>query len=58
MLYKIGRALQVIGMLVLPIAIAGQATSSMTLGQMLLWTAVGIGIFGAGWLLQEMAGKK
>jgi hypothetical protein len=57
-MYQLGRALQLVGLLVLPIAIAGQATNSMTLGRMLTWAGVGVLIFGLGWLLQQAGGKK
>jgi hypothetical protein len=57
MRYKIGRALQLVAMLILPVAIAGQATEHLTLGQMLTWTAAGIVLFAAGWMLQDMGGR-
>lgn len=57
-MYSLGRLLQLIGLLILPIAIAGEASDSMTLGRMLMWAIVGIIVFGAGWMLQNAAGKK
>ncbi len=52
MLYKLGRVLQLIGLLLLPIAIAGEATESMSLGRMLMWASVGIVVFMMGRMLQ------
>ncbi len=58
MLVPIGRILQLIGLLILPIAIAGQATNAMSEGRMLMWAGVGVVIFGGGWMLQQSAGRK
>ena len=56
MLHKLGRFLQFIGLfIVLPLAIVGQALEHLTLGQMFLWTGVGIVIFYVGWHLQQSA---
>lgn len=58
MFYKLGRTLQLIGMIVLPIAIAGNLAPDQPLdlrGSLVL-SSVGILIFGVGWLLQQ-AGK-
>jgi hypothetical protein len=52
MLYKLGRFLQLVGLIILPIAIAGEATESMSLGRMLMWACIGIGIFLLGRMLQ------
>jgi hypothetical protein len=57
MLYKVGRFLQLLGLIVLPVAMAGEAAESMTLGRMLVWASVGIGLFMLGWLLQQGANK-
>jgi hypothetical protein len=54
MLYKLARFMQAIGLfIILPLAMAGQAADALTLGQMLLWAGVGIGVFSLGWLLQQ-----
>jgi len=54
MLYKLGRFLQFVGLFViLPVAIVGQAREDLTLGQMFVWTGVGIGVFYLGWNLQQ-----
>ena len=58
MLYNLGRFLQLAGLLVLPIAMAGEIAESMSLGRMLTWACVGIVIFFAGWMLQQSSGKK
>ena len=54
MLYKIGRFLQLAGMIILPVAAAGQALERMNLRDFLLVAGVGVGVFLLGWLLQEM----
>jgi len=54
MLYKIGRFLQLVGMIVLPSAMVGQALDRMTVRDFLLVAAAGLGIFAVGWLVQEM----
>lgn len=58
MRYKLGRLLQFIGLFViLPLAIAGQVVERISLGQMFLWTAVGMIVFYIGRNVQESAGK-
>jgi hypothetical protein len=60
MLYKIGRFLQLVGLLLLPLAIAGNLSpeNPLSLGASLTLSSVGILIFFAGWLLQQTSGKK
>jgi hypothetical protein len=53
MLYKLGRVLQLVGLIVLPIAMAGNATDRLTLGKMLILAGGGILVFFIGWLLQQ-----
>jgi hypothetical protein len=53
MLYKLGRLLQFLGLLILPIAMAGNMAGHLTVGQMLSGSGVGIVVFFAGWLLQQ-----
>ncbi len=55
MLYRLGRFLQVVGMVTLPLAIAGQLApeNPMSVGTMMTLTAGGIGLFMLGWLLQQ-----
>ena len=58
MRYKLGRTMQFVGLFViLPLAIAGQVVESLTLGQMFLWTAIGMIVFYVGRTLQESAQK-
>lgn len=56
-LYQIGRGLQLIGLLLLPIAIAGNLVPNepLTLGQSFTVTAVGLCVFGVGFFLQQYA---
>lgn len=55
MVYKIGRVLQVMGMIVLPVALAGNIArpEEITLWVMLAMAGAGVGIFTLGWLLQQ-----
>jgi uncharacterized membrane protein YjfL (UPF0719 family) len=53
MLYKLGRLMQLIGLIILPIAMAGEIAQSFSLGRMLVWATVGIVVFGIGWWLQR-----
>ena len=55
MLYKVGRLLQFMGLVLLPVAIAGQAAEALTLAQMLTWASVGVVVFMLGWWLQQSA---
>lgn len=60
MLYRIGRVLQVIGLILLPLAIAGNLSPErpLDLRESLSLSAVGIIIFGVGYLLQQAGRKK
>ncbi|HYV37803.1 MAG TPA: hypothetical protein VE988_19110 [Gemmataceae bacterium] len=59
MIYTIGRFLQFVGLLTLPIAIAGNlANERLTLMESLKMSTVGIVIFSFGWLLQQSAKKR
>ena len=55
-IYKVGRALQVIGMLILPIAIAGNLAPEMPLDLRASLTLSGFGVvvFALGWWLQQL----
>ena len=59
MLYKIGRFMQVVGMIVLPLGVAGNVArpDEIDLRASLTISAVGVAIFLVGYLLQQ-AGKK
>ena len=56
MLYKAGRFLQFAGLVILPVAMAGNAAEKLDLKQMLFLCLGGILVFALGWLLQQ-AGK-
>ena len=58
MLYRLARAMQLTGLLILPIAIAGEVAGKLALWKSLSIAAVGGGVFIAGWLLQQTAGPK
>jgi sulfite exporter TauE/SafE len=55
MLYNLGRFLQLVGLIILPIAMAGEVAESLTLGRMLVWACVGLGVFMIGRMLQQSA---
>jgi hypothetical protein len=54
MLFKLGRFLQFLGLLVLPVAIAGELARKLTLWQSLGLSGMGVVAFAGGWLLQQM----
>lgn len=55
MLYKFGRLLQLLGLLILPVAIAGDATGRVEFKHSLSLSAVGMVVFFLGWLVQQAA---
>jgi hypothetical protein len=58
MLYKIGRFLQLVGLILLPVAIAGNvAPDTLDLRASLTVSALGIMVFTLGWLIQQ-AGRR
>jgi uncharacterized membrane protein YGL010W len=57
-LYSVARLLQFAGLLVLPVAMAGNIAEKLDLRQMLMVAGVGIGLFAAGWLLQQVTRPK
>ena len=57
MLYNLGRFLQLAGLVILPIAMAGEVSEEMGLGRMLMWACVGIAVFMLGRFLQQSSGK-
>ncbi len=59
MLYKLGRALQVAGMIILPVGMAGNIVrpEQVTVQDSLVIAGVGAVVFGVGWLLQQ-AGRR
>jgi len=53
MLYRLGRLLQLAGLIILPVAIAGELNQKLDLRQSLALSAVGVLIFFGGWILQQ-----
>jgi hypothetical protein len=57
LLYKLGRLLQVVGMVLLPLAVAGnlvpEEAHRLDLRTSLALSGVGVAVFGLGWLLQQ-----
>ena len=58
MRYKLGRFFQFIGLIILPVAIAGNLADNLTLWQSLSLSASGMLLFYFGWLLQQGAQPK
>jgi hypothetical protein len=58
-LYRLGRTLQLIGLILLPFAIAGNLSPEkpLDLRESLTLSGVGIVVFGLGWLLQQAGAK-
>ena len=59
MLYRLGRLLQLIGMIVLPLAIVANVAPehAIDLRTSLTFSGVGIAVFCVGWLIQQ-AGRR
>lgn len=59
LLYRLGRLLQLLGLILLPLAIAGNISPKdpLDLRSSLTLSVAGILVFGLGWLLQQ-AGRK
>jgi hypothetical protein len=57
MAYKLGRFLQLVAMIILPVAIAGQMMERLGTKDELILLGVGVLVFYIGWRLQE-AGKE
>ncbi len=55
MLYKLGRLLQFLGLVILPVAIAGDLSGRVDFKSSLGMSIVGVIVFFAGWLLQQAA---
>lgn len=56
-MYTIARILQIIGLVIPPLAIMAQLNESITLGQMLQFLVVSICVFMIGQLLQRHTGR-
>jgi hypothetical protein len=57
--YRIGRFLQLLGLIILPLAIAGNLAreEQINLKVSLTMSAIGIFVFTLGWLIQQAARK-
>ena len=53
MAYKLGRFLQFLGLVILPIAISGDIAKKVDLKQSLMLSSAGVLVFFVGWLLQQ-----
>jgi hypothetical protein len=58
MVYKLGRFLQLVGLILLPVAVSGNVAEKLDLKQSLLLSAVGVTVFFVGWLLQQSSPQK
>jgi hypothetical protein len=58
--YRLARLLQLIGMILLPVAIAGNLSpqNPLSLKASLTLSSIGIGVFVLGWLLQQTVGPR
>jgi hypothetical protein len=54
----VARALQLIGLIVVPFAITGNLAEKLNVPQMLIVAGVGVAIFTSGWLLQQVVRPK
>ena len=59
MVYKLGRFLQIVGLILLPVAMAGNLVpeQAVSLGNMLTLMIVGVVIFVMGWILQYVGNR-
>jgi hypothetical protein len=55
MMYRLGRFLQLLGLIIVPVGLAGNLARPevVTVGRELGILGFGIGVFGLGWLLQR-----
>ncbi len=58
MIRLVGRALQTIGMVILPVAIFAQLTESISLGKMFVMATFGISAFYIGRIVEGYTGSK
>jgi hypothetical protein len=57
-MYTIARGLQLLGLLILPVAIAGNIVEErLSLKESLELSTIGVIVFAVGWLLQQAARK-
>jgi hypothetical protein len=57
-MYAIARLLQLVGLIILPLAMVAQLYENIGSGQMLQFMLVGVGLFIAGYLLQQFGGPR
>jgi hypothetical protein len=57
MLFKIARFLQLAGLIIVPVAIAGNVVQKLDLREFLTLAGVGMAVFVMGWLLQRSIGR-
>lgn len=55
---SIARLLQLVALIILPLAMFAQLNQSITLGEMLRFLVIGIGLFVMGYTLQRYSGGK
>lgn len=55
-MFKLGRMLQLVGLVIPPLAIVAQLSNSISLGQMLQFLFVSVCVFLMGYLLQRYSG--
>ncbi len=53
MAYKLARLFQLVGLIVLPVAIAGEVAGKLSLKDSLFVSAIGGTLFVVGWLIQQ-----
>jgi hypothetical protein len=60
MLFRLGRGLQLAGMIVAPVGVAGNVVrpEQVSVQDSLSVAAVGVALFASGWLLQQVARPK
>jgi len=56
-MFKLGRFLQFAALVILPLSMMAQLSGAISLGQMLRFLLVGVGIFTMGYLLQRYLGN-
>jgi hypothetical protein len=57
-MHAIARLLQLAGLIILPLAMVAQLNENIGSGQMLQFMLVGVGLFIAGYLLQQYGGPR
>jgi hypothetical protein len=57
-MYKLARFLQLLALVILPVAIAGDVAEKLTLQESLTLSGLGVLLFFAGWSLQQWSRPK